>query len=154
MRLLQHFATPFLEDLVFGPVAIAVGIVLYLLLFGLGTRDTIRRRPETWPIFAYPAAYFIAFAAANPLIFRWYLAPPLPMFFLAIFLGIVRLSAGPPPARPGLGLRRGGRRPDAQWMEPAAAGRSARPAPEMAFVGLEQLYTDIGQRLQRHRGAG
>jgi hypothetical protein len=147
VRLLQHFATPFLEDLVFGPAAIAVGIVLYLLLSALGAWDTIRRRPETWPIFAYPAVYFLAFAAANPLIFRWYLAPPLPMFFLAIFLGIVRLAQDL-------------RRPALAWAFGAVAvaltlnGWSlrpqegpARPAPQMAFVGLEEIYADIGRRL-------
>jgi hypothetical protein len=138
VRLLQHFATPFLEHLVFGPAAIAVGIALYLILFSLGAMDAIRRWPKTWPIFAYPVAYFLAFSIANPLIFRWYLAPPLPMFILGIFIGVVRLAADL-------------RRPVVAWAFGAAAvlltlnGWTLRPrrtgaAPEMAFVGLE-IYT-------------
>jgi hypothetical protein len=147
VRLLQHFATPFLEELAFGPSAIAVGIVLYLVLFSLGAMTTIRLRAETWPIFAYPAAYFLAFSIANPLIFRWYLAPPLPMFILGIFVGVVRLAADL-------------RRPALAWAFGAAAllltlngwtlrpdSGPMRPAPQMAFVGLEELYTDVGRRL-------
>jgi hypothetical protein len=148
VRLLQHFATPFLEDLVLGPAAIAVGLVVYFLLFVLGAADAIRRRAETWPLFAYPPAYFLAFAIANPLIFRWYLAPPLPMFFLGLFLGAVRLAADV-------------RRPALAWVFGAAAvllslngwtlrpdNGPSRPSPEMAFVGLEEVYADIGRRLQ------
>jgi hypothetical protein len=148
VRLLQHFGTPFLEELAFGPAAIAVGIVLYLALFTLGAIDAIRRKPETWPLFAYPAGYFLAFSIANPLIFRWYLAPPLPMFFLAIFVGVVRLAADL-------------RRPALAWAFGAAAivlslngwtlrpdNGPSRPAPQMAFVGLEEIYTALGQRLK------
>lgn len=148
VRLLQHFATPFLEDLVFGPAAVAVGIVVYLVLFGLGAMDTVRRKAEAWPVFAYPAAYFLAFSIANPLIFRWYLAPPLPAFFLGVFLGIVRLAADL-------------RRPALAWAFGAAAvilslngwtlrpdNGPSRPAPEMAFVRLEEIYTEVAQHLK------
>jgi hypothetical protein len=148
VRLLQHFATPFLEDLAFGPAAIAIGIVLYFMLYSLGAADAVRRQPGTWPMFAYPVGYFLAFSIANPLIFRWYLAPPLPMFFLGIFLGVVRLAADL-------------RRPALAWAFGAAAvllslhgwtlrpdNGPSRPAPQMAFVGLEEIYTDIGQRLK------
>ncbi len=159
VRLLQHFATPFLEERAgqqldeilgsraFGPTAIAVGIVLYLILYILGAVDAIRRRAETWPVFAYTPAYFLAFSVANPLIFRWYLAPPLPTFFLGIFLGVVRMAGDL-------------RRPALAWVFGAAAvllslngwtlrpeSGPARPAPEMAFVGLEEIYTDLGRRL-------
>jgi hypothetical protein len=148
VRLLQHFTTPFLEHLVFGTVWVAVGLVLYLVLYTLGTADVIRRRPETWPLFGYAPAYFLAFAIGNPLIFRWYLAPPLPMFFIGIFLGAVRLASDI-------------RRPWAGWAFGAAAvlltlngwtlrpeTGSTRPAPAMAFVGLENLYESLGQRLR------
>jgi len=148
VRLLQNFATPFLEDQVFGPTAIAFGLVAYLLLFALGTVDSVRRKPESWPTFAYPAAYFVAFSVGNPLIFRWYLAPPLPMFLLGIFLGVVRIAGDL-------------RRPALAWVFGAAAvllslngwtlhpdNGPARPAPDMAFVGLEQIYTDIGRQLR------
>jgi hypothetical protein len=147
VRLLQHYATPFQEQLALGATAIAVGLVAYLLLYVLGATDAVRRRADVWPAFAYPVAYFVAFSAANPLIFRWYLAPPLPMLFLGIFLGVVRLAADL-------------RRPWLAWGFGAAAillslngwtlhpdSGPQRPAPEMAFVGLEEIYTDIGRRL-------
>jgi hypothetical protein len=148
VRLLQHFATPFQEQLAFGPAGVAVGLVAYLLLFALGSLDATRRHVESWPAFAYPAAYFLAFSIGNPLIFRWYLAPPLPMFFMGIFLGVVRIA---------LDLRR----PWLAWGFGAAAvllslngwtlkpdNGPRRPAPEMAFVGLEETYSDIGRGLR------
>jgi hypothetical protein len=121
--------------------------VVYLLLYALGSLDSVRRRPETWPAFAYPVTYFVVFSIANPLIFRWYLAPPLPMFFLGIFLGVTRVAVDL-------------RRPRLAWAFGAAAillslngwtlrpdSGPSRPAPEMAFVGLEELYADVGRRL-------
>lgn len=147
VRLLQHYATPFLEHLAFGTVWIAFGLILYGLLFSLGAVDTIRRRPETWPIFAYPILYAVAFSAANPLIFRWYLAPPLPTFFLGIFLGVVRVT-------------RDLKRPSIAWAFGAIAvllslngwtlrpsQGPSRPAPDMAFVGLEAVYEEIGREM-------
>jgi hypothetical protein len=37
---------------------------------------------------AYPWVFFAAFAIANPLIFRWYLTPPLPFYILTILIGV------------------------------------------------------------------
>ncbi|HKY84104.1 MAG TPA: hypothetical protein VJ160_04670 [Anaerolineales bacterium] len=148
VRLLQHFSTPFLEHLVFGTAWIAIGLILYSVLYLLGALDTVKPRAETWPLFAYAPAYFLAFSIANPLIFRWYLTPPLPMFFFGIFLGAQRLA-------------RDLRRPFVVWAFGAAAvllslhgwslrpeSGPTRPAPEMAFVGLENLYETLGRRLR------
>jgi hypothetical protein len=36
----------------------------------------------------YPWLYLLVFAVANPLIFRWYLTPPLPFLFIGILAGV------------------------------------------------------------------
>ena len=148
VRLLQHFSTPFIEHEVFGTVWIGVGLVLYPALFLLGARAALRARGDAWPFLAYPWAYFAAFSLANPLIFRWYLAPPLPFFFVGIFLGLDRLVVDL-------------RRPAAAWAVGAAAVALSlnawtlradhgppRPSPDMAFIRLELLYDQVGTWLK------
>jgi arabinofuranosyltransferase len=148
VRLLQHFGTPFFEERVFGTAWIGVGLVLYAVLYLLGAVDSVRRRAETWPLFAFPPLYALAFSIANPLIFRWYLAPPLPMFFFGIFLGAVRiaLDVGRPRAAWAMGALGVLLSLNAWTLHPNSG--SARPAPEMAFVGLEEIYTQVGRQLR------
>jgi len=148
VRLLQHYATPFVAHQTFGLWWIGVGMVLYPALHLLGTLGMLRRHASTWPLLLYPWIYFAVFALANPLIFRWYLVPPLPMYILGIFLGIERL------ARIGktrhlttafaalcvvLALNAWTLRPD---------HGPDRPAPEMAYIRLELLYEKVATRLQ------
>ncbi len=87
VRLLQTYATPFFEREVISPYGVFVLLVLYLALCALGSRDAFRRNHRTWSLSAYPFAYFAVFALANPLIFRWYMSPPLPFYLLLIFTG-------------------------------------------------------------------
>ena len=87
VRLLQTYATPFFEREVISPYGVFVLLVLYLALCAMGSRDGFRRNHRTWPISVYPFAYFAVFSAANPLIFRWYMSPPLPFYFLLILTG-------------------------------------------------------------------
>ncbi|MFQ5616192.1 MAG: hypothetical protein ACE5GO_07010, partial [Anaerolineales bacterium] len=91
IRLLQHYATPFMGSQTFGVFWIGVGLFLYPFLFLIGLRQAIRANPRIWPWLAYPWLYFAVYAIANPLIFRWYLTPPLPPYILAILLGADRL---------------------------------------------------------------
>jgi hypothetical protein len=148
VRLLQHYGTPFLEHEALGLGWIAVGLILHPILFGLGAVTALRRRPDAWPALAFPWLYLAAFAVANPLIFRWYLTPPLPFYFLVIFLGIHRLA-------------RDLKIPALAWLLGAGAfvltlngwtripdHGPRRPAPEMAFIGLELLYEQAGTALQ------
>lgn len=88
VRLLQHYATPFLDHLTFGIPAIAAGLVLYPFFFLVGAGRALRLDAHSWPALAYPGLYFATFALANPLIFRWYLTPPLPVYFLVILIGV------------------------------------------------------------------
>jgi len=88
VRLIQHFSTPFFEDAFLGPYWRLAGSAVYLLLCGLGGLRVIRRDRHAWPLLAYPYAYLVIFAVANPPLFRWYLSPPLPFYFLFIVAGI------------------------------------------------------------------
>ncbi len=87
IRLLQHYATPFLEQLTFGIPWIGVGLVLYPFLYLVGGRRALRENRRIWPWLVYPWLYFIVFSLANPLIFRWYMTPPLPAYYLFILGG-------------------------------------------------------------------
>lgn len=89
VRLLQHYATPFMHHHWFGAaVGVATGIVLYPFLYLVGCRGMIKTNSRILPILLYPWFYLAVFSIANPLIFRWYLTPPLPIYFLGILAGI------------------------------------------------------------------
>ncbi len=90
-RLLQHYATPFMDNLVYGVAAIAVGLVIYPFLFLIGASQALKATRRSWPMLVYPWLYFAVFSIANPLIFRWYLTPPLPFYILIILLGLAGL---------------------------------------------------------------
>jgi hypothetical protein len=158
-RLVQHYTTPFMEHLTFGNGWIAAGLVIAPFLNLAGFFKAKRSDPRCWPIFAYPWIYLAAFSFANPLIFRWYLTPPLPFYILGILIGaegiLQRLgnwiaaretASVSPTARSllgnsllislvvipvGLSLRGWSVKPD---------HGVARPAPEMAWYQLELEY--------------
>ncbi len=92
LRLLQHYATPFFEQSILPPYGVFVALVVYCGLCALGAINAFRRDCKTWPLIVYPFAYFAVFALANPLIFRWYLSPPLPFYFLLIVTGVWTVS--------------------------------------------------------------
>jgi len=88
VRMIQHYSNPFFGDALLGPPWRLLGFTVYLLLSGIGGMRAIRSNRRVWPLLAYPYLYLIIFAAANPLIFRWYLSPPLPFYFLLILTGV------------------------------------------------------------------
>ena len=171
VRLLQHYATPFLGHLTFGLSWIKVGIVLYPFLYLVGARRLLRNNVHTWPFLLFPWLYLIIFAAANPLIFRWYLTPPLPFYIFGILCGVETLLdsvfnrrpesrrgeiAHPaPPAvsnvifillvilLPSLLSAR-----DWQW---SPTHGLKRPAPGMAWYQLELLYQQAADWINSHR---
>ncbi|NOH12846.1 MAG: hypothetical protein HND51_14485 [Chloroflexi bacterium] len=106
IRLLQHYATPFMGNLTFGNLWNGVGILFYLFFSVIGILYLIRKQGATWPFLLFPWFYFAAFAIANPLIFRWYLTPPLPFYIFAILTGLNKILRDvfqteeyPPPKR-------------------------------------------------------
>ena len=168
IRLLQHYATPFLEQNLLGSgAAVALGLLLYPFLYLLAMRRVARTRPRlplalwTWAV--YPWLYLATFAVPNPLIFRWYLTPPLPAYFFFIFIGMDGLFTGLWNL-----LSRTLRRPNlarysgwtalllllpvmvslADWnLNPDGPSRPDRPAPDMAYIQLERLYRQAAERL-------
>lgn len=92
VRLIQHYATPFMHDQWFGSkVAVASGLLLYPALFAIGALKSFKTNTRTLPFFLYPWLYLLVFSIANPLIFRWYLTPPLPAYLLFILIGVETL---------------------------------------------------------------
>lgn len=167
VRLIQHYATPFMEDITLGVPGIMIGVILYPFLFVIGARAALKATPRIWPWLVYPWLYFAVFALANPLIFRWYLTPPLPAYILIILVGaeqllvsILKLSKKE--------LARGlGKGPlfkevvlvlmimilpvflsSRDWKLRPDHGLQ-RPAPEMAWYQLELLYRQAADALER-----
>jgi arabinofuranosyltransferase len=87
IRLIQHYATPFMEYDAIGVAGIGIGLILYPFLYLVGARRAWRSQPRLLAWLVYPWLYFVVFAIPNPLLFRWYLTPPLPAYFLVILLG-------------------------------------------------------------------
>lgn len=160
VRLLQHYATPFhWQNWAGSAAAVGVGLVLFTFLSFAGIFRAVKTesRLSGWAV--YPWLYLIVFAAANPLIFRWYLTPPLPAYFFFIFVGLqdilTRLTT----------MRRA--KPAPAWLRgllalllfaPMFAGLLSewrlhpdhgpnRPAPEMAFIKLELLYRQAAEEI-------
>lgn len=154
IRLLQHFATPFQGNLIFGRFYIAFGLLMFPALAIIGWRRVLQKRHLLWPLAIYPFSYFLAFSIANPLIFRWYLAPPLPLYLLGITIGVESLA-------------REGKRPVIFWTSMvmffvltlntwtlSPDHGLSRPAPKMAFIKLEEMYcvavTDLQPQLHEN----
>jgi len=153
IRLLQHLSTPFFEHEVLGRYWPAIGFPLYAILYLVGGLRQVRRLGRTLPHVLYPLAYVAVFSAANPLIFRWYLAPLLPCYFLGILVGLHGILST---ISQKLGRSRAG-----EWATGLVvtllllASLNAyaltpdhgldRPAPEMAWYRLELLYRQAAE---------
>jgi len=160
VRLLQQMATPFFEHETFGVPGIVVGIVLYPALATAGTLYAVRRQPRALPFLLYPWLYVVVFSAMNPLIFRWYLAPLLPPYFVAILLGVWGLAGALAEAarRPRLGLAATATLGALfvalslnAWVLHPDHGHD-RPAPEMAWHKIELNYRRMGEILRSEYG--
>lgn len=166
VRLIQHYTTPFLQHRLLGAAAgVALGLALYPFLYFIGARHAFKAEPRALAWLLYPWIYFIVFALPNPLLFRWYLTPPLPAYFLVILIGAEELlralvagktkdRAALPPSRSRLAavlvalfvfvlplvttLSDWQLRPD---------HGPDRPAPSMAWFKLELLYRQAAARL-------
>lgn len=150
VRLVQHYSTPFIEQLTFGTYWVGFGIILYAFLSFLGIRRTVKSYPRAWPGLLYPWLYFVLFASFNPLIFRWYLAPPLPFYILSILLGAKAILSD-------LGVKKRSfiillallpmLTTLREWTLHPDHG-PGRPAPEMAFIKGELLYKEAAERIK------
>ena len=150
VRLLQHYATPFMWNELLGPAWIAVGLILFPVLFALGALMAIRSAPRAWPLFVAPWLFLLIYAVANPLLFRWYLVLPMPMYLLGIFLGGARFARDVKHWLPlALLVVVGLIGTLSAWTLRPDHG-PARPAPEMAFIKLELLYQEAAEIVSGH----
>ncbi len=161
---IQSFATPFFEA--DGGVLIPVLGLLYLTLSLIGLLFALRHAPRLLPLLIYPWLYATVFSVANPLIFRWYLTPPLIGLMLGIFLGIWSIL---------FSIAQRFRRNESSTLPLPAAGILAmigliwmatslnswelhpdhgpdRPAPAMAWHKIELLYQDVATDLRTNYG--
>ena len=153
-RFVQHFSVPFFESDVLDLGGL-IRLIVYLTLCLAAMLTAFRRAPRSLPLLAYPLLYAAAFAVANPLIFRWYLAPPLPAYMLGILLSLHQVLNIQYPI-PKLGIR--------YWVLGAIIGVYVitslhswtldpdhgpdRPAPQMAYIKLELLYHQVADDLK------
>ena len=131
-----------------------IAAVLYLTLSLFAFTYTARKNPRLLPALIYPWLYLLIFSLLNPLIFRWYMAPPLPALMLGIVIGAWSMVR---PRKPN-----GNRRLatvivglfGCVWLFTSVNGwvlhpsqGPDRPAPEMAWNALELLYEQMGDHL-------
>ncbi|MBN1680125.1 MAG: hypothetical protein JW966_07520 [Anaerolineae bacterium] len=159
-RLIQHVATPFFEQETLGVPGVVVGLLLYPGLAMIGIRYAATRQPRLLPFLIYPWLYVVAFSIMNPLIFRWYLAPLLPAYFLAIITGVWILADSA-----GTALQRLRLAPLVMALAGAlfaALSLNAwvlhpdhgpdRPAPKMAWHQIELYYKQMADMLRSTYG--
>jgi hypothetical protein len=158
VRLIQHYALPFNESDVFTPFFFALGIVYAVMTF-VCMGYARKHIPRLLPFLIYPWLYFAAFAIANPLMFRWYLAPPLPALMFGIIGGIwvlarplqrARLRWGMPLLFGGLTLVWLTTTLNAWTLTPDHGPN--RPAPEMAWHAIELSYEQMANILVNEYG--
>jgi hypothetical protein len=164
IALIQHYANPFFEVFTFGGVATAAGAIGYLLLNGVAMLSARRRAPRLLPFLIYPWLYLLVFSVANPLIFRWYLNPPMPALMLGIVIGLWTILNGLRERFPQVAAARlampvvfavfGG-----VWLftslhewEVRPAHGPERPAPLMAWHQIELMYQDVATDLVENHG--
>ncbi len=160
VRLIQHYSNPFFGEALLGHPWHFGGFVVYLLLSLLGGLRAVRRNRSFWPLLAYPYLYLVVFAAANPLIFRWYLSPPLPFYFLLILTGVwvvagdvAKLIRNSPLAILALFTAAALVLTLNAWEQHPDHGPD-RPAPEMAWFKLELLYDQAADVVLAHAAPG
>lgn len=158
IRLIQHYAVPFLAQHVIGTLAIVIGIFIFPFFYVVGIKRSISNHPKIVPFALYPLLYLIIFSLPNPLIFRWYLTPPLPAYFLFILIGAHQIFTTLVKAVTSEHAILNNYLPSvlllifflsttlAAWHVHPDHGPD-RPAPKMAWIQLEILYRQVSELL-------
>ena len=153
--LFRAYVVPFSEFQLLGSMGVMITTVFYVLLIIVGGLYAYRNERRLLPLIVYPWVYITVFSIANPLIFRWYVAPPLPALMLTLLLGVwglvhnlqntIRFKRIPLVVTGALGVL---------WISTSVAGWELRPnhgpqrpAPEMAWHQIEIYYEQIGREL-------
>ncbi len=155
VRLIQTYSTPFFEFDAFGSLGTMIAAVVYLILSIFALIYVARKLPRLLPFLIYPWIYFAFFSILNPLMFRWYLAPPMPALMLTLTIGAWALISQPlrdksafrfAPVIVGIiGVVWIGTSLHAWALHPEQG--PDRPAPTMAWNALELLYQQMGEHL-------
>jgi hypothetical protein len=163
---LGTFSVPFFETELFPPelrgMAGIAFMTLYLILSIFGILYAMRKAQRLLPFLAYPWLYLAVFSIVNPLIFRWYVLPPLPALTLGIVCGVwsvlssveESIRRGKAPVHPyittiiitllGVFWLAGSLN---VWTLHPDHGLD-RPAPQMAWHQIELYYEQIGTQLR------
>lgn len=164
VTLIQNYATPFYEDSTIKGMGLFVLMIVYLVLSLIGILYTSKRVPRLLPFLVYPWIYIIIFSVANPLIFRWYNAPPLPALCLSIFMGVWAIISSIRPKQAEAEARPSRLLPVVAvvalaWVFTSVHGWVLhpehgldRPAPEMAWHKIELYYQEIATQLRDEYG--
>ncbi|MBI5931040.1 MAG: glycosyltransferase family 39 protein [Chloroflexi bacterium] len=162
IKMLQQFANPVDQFEILGPVVgTGLGLILFPFLALVGLRALVKTHPRTLPIFLHAWIYLVVFCVLNPLIFRWYLTPPMPAYLLAIVGGVYSLGQSLAPSLGAQRLKFAAYSLSAFAILCALAGwqlkpdhRPNRPAPKMAFHELESNYQAVAERLVSEERVG
>ncbi len=167
ISIVQRYATAFMDFDAFGSVGAMTGALVYLTLNLVAVAYVRGREPRLLPLLAFPWLYLVIFGAANPLMFRWYYAPPLPAWIFGIVVGAWALvTAG------GKALDRDESGRAQRILYPVAGGVLAvlwlgmmlnawtltpdhgpgRPAPGMSWHLIELNYRTVGDTLRDEYG--
>lgn len=143
----------------FGSVPTMISGVLHLAMSLFALLYAARRFPCVLPFLIYPWVYMAFFVVLNPLIFRWYMAPPLPALIIGIFIGLWAIVQ--PLAKAGVGRLAVGFVGvfGAIWSVTSLNAWTLhpnhgldRPAPRMAWHEIELLYEQMGRYLREELG--
>lgn len=156
VTLFRAYIVPFSDYQLLGSTGVMLATIFYVLFALSGLIWIARNFPRLLPFVLYPWLYMLIFSLANPLIFRWYTAPPIPALMFTIIIGAWRITeairqSAPQRARlapvlmGGLGLL---------WVSASLAGWELvpdhgpqRPAPELAWHQLELHYREMADEL-------
>ena len=156
----RAYVVPFSESQLLGSGGVMIASLFYLVLMIRGLVYIVKKFPRLLPFALYPWLYLIVFVVVNPLIFRWYVAPPLPVLILTLMIGvwaIVRDLSEATKLRPLAPVVFGV--VSVLWLSTSISGWQLqpdhgpqRPAPEMAWHQIELYYEEIGTQLRDELG--
>lgn len=156
--LIRAYIVPFSEYQLLGSAGTMLMTVIYLILIPVGTRYIVRQHPRLLPFALYPWLYLVVFSVANPLIFRWYTAPPLPALMVMILIGVWRVVEALR-ARHYLPATALATTVSLLWILTSVTGWTLtpdhgpqRPAPDMAWHQIELYYEQVAARLRDEFG--
>jgi len=156
-QLLQTYANVFFQFDLLGSLGVMLGGVLILMFTLFAFSYAIRHERHILPFLIYAWLYFAVFAVLNPLVFRWYMAPPLPALIFGAFVGLwamFRPLKRPRVVAPLIAGVIGGLcviTTLSGWALTPDHGLN-RPAPKMAWHEIELLYQQMGEHLRNDLG--